>query len=141
MMPVMPQNPTDSTTADNLSAAAFIQRWRGVNASELSTAQSFVIGLCDWLGLPPPHATPEQDYLFERPVTFLHGNGSRSAGRIDCYKRGHFVLEVKKLKAGAYTKGFDDGLLRARSQAEANARALPATEGRHPLCWWSMSAP
>lgn len=79
------------------------------------------------------NATPEQDYLFERPVTFLHGNGSTSTGRIDCYKRGHFVLEAKKLKAETHTKGFDDGLLRARSQGEGYARALPAAEGRPPF--------
>lgn len=52
---------------------------------------------------------------------------------MDCYRRGHFVLEAKKLKAASHTKGFDDGLLRARSQAEAYARALPATEGRPPF--------
>jgi hypothetical protein len=129
----MPDTPADPAAADTLATAAFIERWRGVSASELSTAQSFVIGLCGWLGVAPPHATPEQDYLFERPVTFLHGNGSTSAGRIDCYRRGHFVLEAKKLKAGAHTKGFDDGMLRARSQGEGYARALPAAEGRPPF--------
>ena len=112
---------------------AFIQRWQGVRASELATAQSFILGLCDVLGLEPPHPTPAQDYMFERPITFHHGDGSTSAGRIDCYKRGHFVLEAKKLKASRHTKGFDDGLLRARSQAEGYARALPAAEGRPPF--------
>jgi hypothetical protein len=71
--------------------------------------------------------------MFERPITFQHGDGTTSAGRIDCYRRGHFVLEAKKLKAASHTKGFDDGLLRARSQAEAYARALPASEGRPPF--------
>jgi hypothetical protein len=89
--------------------------------------------LCELLSVPKPHPTPAQDYMFERPVTFAHGDGSSSAGRIDCYKRGHFVLEAKKLKAGAHTKGFDDGLLRARSQGESYARALPAEEGRPPF--------
>ena len=42
-------------------------------------------------------------------------DGSSRAGRIDCYNRGHFVLEAKKQKMGAHTKGFDDGLLRARA--------------------------
>lgn len=115
------------------SAQAFIERWQGVTASELSTAQSFVMGLCDLLGVPKPHANPAQEYMFERPVTFTHGDGSSSAGRIDCYKRGHFVLEAKKLKAGTHTKGFDDGLLRARSQGESYARALPPAEGRPPF--------
>ncbi len=115
------------------AAQAFIQRWQHNTASELATAQSFLMDLCELLGVTKPHPTPEQDYMFERPVTFAHGDGSTSAGRIDCYRRGHFVLEAKKLKAGSHTKGFDDGLLRARSQGEAYARALPGAEGRPPF--------
>lgn len=120
----------DNQAAD---ASAFIQRWQGVTASELSTAQSFVRELCELLGVPVPHPTPEQDYMFERPITFHHGDGSTSPGRIDCYRRGHFVLESKKLKSSTQTKGFDDALLRARAQAEGYARALPSQEGRPPF--------
>lgn len=112
---------------------SFIARWQGVAASELSTSQSFLIDLCRLLGVDTPHPTPEHDYMFERPITFSHGDGSTSAGRIDLYRRGAFVLESKKVRLGTHTKGFDDALLRARSQAEAYARALPATEGRPPF--------
>ena len=115
------------------AAQTFIERWQGVTASELSTAQSFVRELCELLGLASPHATPEQDYMFERPITFHHGDGSTSPGRVDCYRRGHFVLEAKKLRAAGHTRGFDDALLRARAQAEGYARALPALEGRPPF--------
>ncbi|WP_188708642.1 class I SAM-dependent DNA methyltransferase [Polaromonas eurypsychrophila] len=123
------------STSDNhnTKASAFVQRWQGVTASELSTAQSFVRELCELLGVPVPHATSEQDYMFERPITFSHGDGSTSPGRIDCYRRGHFVLESKKLKSSTQTKGFDDALLRARAQAEGYARALPPEEGRPPF--------
>lgn len=116
---------------NHTAAEQFIARWTGKTASELSTAQSFVIELCAFLGVAPP--THELDYMFERPITFSHGDGSTSAGRIDCYLRGHFVLEAKKVKAGPATKGFDDALLRARAQAEGYARALPAAEGRPPF--------
>jgi hypothetical protein len=116
----------------------FIARWQGVAASELATAQSFVTELCQLLEVDPP--THQQDYMFERPITFRHGDGGASAGRIDCYRRGCFVLEAKKLKVsrgdapgGAPSKVFDDALLRARSQAEGYARALPAEEGRPPF--------
>ena len=117
----------------------FIRRWKGVNASEIALSQSFIIELCDLLGVQRPTHAP--DYMFERPITFTHGDGSTSAGRIDCYRRGHFVWESKKLKAslqaqqtgGATTKAFDDALLRARQQAEDYARALPASEGRPPF--------
>lgn len=119
--------------AEDAAAHAFIARWQGVAASELATAQSFVIELCELLGVPRPHATPEQDYMFERPVTFQHGDGSTSSGRIDCYRRGCFVLEAKKLRAAGHTKGFDDGMLRAHSQAMGYARALPVAEGRPPF--------
>jgi len=81
---------TDSNTL------AFIARWKGIAASELATAQSFVAELCELLGVARPHPTPELDYMFERPVTFTHGNGSRSAGRIDCYRRGHFCTGSQK---------------------------------------------
>ncbi len=111
----------------------FIAKWHGVIASELSTSQSFLIDLCTLLGVEAPHATAAQDYMFERPITFAHGDGSQSAGRIDLYRRGAFVLESKKLKTATHTKGFDDALLRARSQAEGYARALPAGEGRPPF--------
>ena len=117
----------------NPVANAFISRWHGVTASELSTAQSFVIDLCALLDVPRPHPTPEQNYMFERPVTFQYGDGSTSAGRIDCYRHGAFCLESKKLRAGAHSKRFDDGLLLARAQAENYARALPAAEGRPPF--------
>lgn len=127
------------TAAATEAAAGFIQRWHGVAASELATSQSFVIELCALLGVAPP--THEPHYQFERPITFQHGDGSTSAGRVDCYKRGHFVWESKKLKAGitaqqagaAPTKAFDDALLKARTQAENYARALPAAEGRPPF--------
>ena len=121
--------PTPDTAHACPQAAAFIQRWQGITASELSTAQSFVRELCDLLGVPNPHPTAALDYMFERPIPFAHGDGSSSAGRIDCYKHGHFLLEAKKTRLRAKTKGFDDALLRARAQSEGYARALPAHKG------------
>lgn len=115
----------------------FIERWRGVTGSERANYQLFITGLCDLLDLPQPEPasedTRENAYVFERRVGFAHGDGSASNGFIDCYRRGAFVLEAKKVKAGAHTKGFDDALLRARAQGEGYARALPATEGRPPF--------
>ena len=118
-------------------AHRFIARWRGAGGSERANYQLFVGELCGLLGvpLPQPAQGDERDnaYVFERRVAFAHGDGSTSAGFIDCYRRGAFVLEAKKLRAGARTPGFDDALLRARAQAEGYARALPAAEGRPPF--------
>ena len=88
---------SDRPAAAPDAVQTFIHRWQGVTASELSTAQSFVIELCELLGVARPHATAEMDYMFERPITFQHGDGSQSPGRVDCYRRGAFVLESKKL--------------------------------------------
>jgi hypothetical protein len=116
---------------------AFIQRWSQASGSERSNCQPFVMELCTLLGLPQPDParedTRDNAYVFERRVTFAHGDGSQSNGFIDCYRRGTFVLEAKKVKAGPATKGFDDALMRARNQAEGYARALPAGEGRPPF--------
>ena len=142
IMPSMSHPPAPAATeaqADTPAAQAFITRWQGVQASELATAQSFVIELCALLGVAPPSHEPH--YQFERPISFQHGDGSSSPGRIDCYRRGAFVWESKKLKAGitaqarggAPTQAFDGALLKARQQAEDYARALPATEGRPPF--------
>ena len=71
--------------------------------------------------------------MFERPLTFQHADGSKSAGRVDLYRRGAFVLESKKFRANTQTRGFDEAMLRAHSQAQNYARALPASEGRPPF--------
>ena len=116
---------------------AFLTHWRDAAGSERSNYQLFVGGLCLLLDLPAPQPAtgqPELDgYVFERRVIFRHGDGSESAGFIDLYRRGAFVLEAKKLKPGATTQGFDAALLRARAQGERYARALPASEGRPPF--------
>jgi hypothetical protein len=122
---------------DTDKTEVFIQRWQSASGSERSNCQLFVTELCALLGLPQPEPasddTSSNAYVFERRVTFAHGNGSQSAGFIDCYRRGAFVLEGKRVKAGPATPGFDDALMRARNQAEGYARALPADEGRPPF--------
>jgi hypothetical protein len=87
-----------SHPATTAQIASFITRWQGVqltSASELSTSQTFILDLCALLGVPTPLPSQEQDYLFERPVTFQHGDGSTSSGRIECYRRSTFVWKSK----------------------------------------------
>jgi hypothetical protein len=111
----------------------FIQRWHQAAGSELATAQSFVIELCELLGVERPHATADQDYMFERPLKEGHSDGSESDRRVDCYKRGHFILEAKKVNTGSHTKSYSHTLMGAHAQAQNYARALPAAEGRPPI--------
>lgn len=115
----------------------FINRWQGADGSELANAQSFTRELCELLGVGVPEParadTRDNAYVFERRVIFNHADGSTSEGRIDCYHRGAFVLESKKLKQGEHTKGFGVAMLGAYKQAEQYVRALPAHEGRPPF--------
>jgi hypothetical protein len=115
----------------------FVARWRTADGTELANYQLFVHDLATLLGVPHPEParedTRDNAYVFERRVTLPRGDGTSSEGRIDCYRRGCFVLEAKKIRAGSGSRGFDDALLRARAQAETYARALPADEGRPPF--------
>lgn len=131
-MPRYHQLMKNSNILDN-SPEAFIALWQGVPASELATSQSFIINLCELLGVNRPHATPEQDYMFERPVTFTYADGSSSPGRADCYRRGCFVAESKKLKAPVGSDRFSRNLIEAHGQAQNYVRALPPQEGRPPF--------
>ncbi|APZ97807.1 hypothetical protein BWQ93_04365 [Sphingopyxis sp. QXT-31] len=129
--------------------------------SEMSNYQLFVERLTGALGLPQPEFAREEtrfnDYVFERNVTFRHPNGTSSTGRIDCYKRGCFILEAKQSakrqqvveteqlalagietaqklgQAKRGTKSWDKVMIAARRQAEDYARALPVDHGYPPF--------
>ena len=115
---------------------AFIDRWKSADGTEKANYVLFVRELCQLLGVPEPDPsrddTRDNAYVFERRVTFQHGDGSESYGFIDCYHRDAFVLEAKKFRK-LEGKAFDDAMLRARGQAEQYARSLPAAEGRPPF--------
>ncbi len=128
---------TDQTPgADPARIQAFIARWSAAGGSERANYQLFIGELCQLLDLPRPDPAQEDTrdnaYVFERRITFRHGDGGSSSGYIDCYRRGAFVLEAKKIRTGG-AQTFDDALMRARAQAEGYARALPADEGRPPF--------
>jgi len=161
-----PQPEADTTMSEHTdngteAARAFIARWEHSGAAERANCQSFLNELCDLIDVPHPDpATADTSlnaYVYERAVTFRHGDGNTSQGFADLYKRGCFVLEAKqgsdapagneplseaardlrrRLKTGVArrgTGGWDDAMLRARGQAEQYARALPTEEGRPPF--------
>ena len=141
--------------------AAFLTRWSASGAAERANAQSFVTELCNLLGVEPPRPkTPDEAanaYVFEKTIPGTTG----SKNFIDCYKRGHFVLEAKQgadadhseaqlsqlgqqqraqRKTGhgqRGTKAWDIAMEKARAQAEKYARSLPREEltagGRPPF--------
>ena len=149
-----------------LDVEQFITHWRDTGGSELANTQSFINGLCRLIGVEAPRGSRTDDaqnnYVFERRVFQDNGDGTVSFGRIDCYKRGAFILEAKqgseadraaaergeddldlfgqtasaRLKRGTArrgTPGWAKAMVQAKGQAERYAKALPADHGWPPF--------
>jgi hypothetical protein len=134
------------------SVEDFVKHWSGrEGGQERANCSLFLIELCDVLGVPhpdPAEASSElNDYVFERRVERRMADGSIETGRIDLYKRGHFVLEAKQSRQRA-SRGpgleaqpelfsaagrdpnsdvgnIDHLMIRARRQAERYIASLP----------------
>lgn len=127
----------DTSDGPPPATGAFIARWSGASGSERANYQLFLTELCALLDVPQPDParedTRENAYCFERRVVFEHGDGTRSQGFIDLYRRESFVLEAKQSGLDLDTPGWDKAMLRAHGQAVQYSRALPADEGRPPF--------
>lgn len=139
----------------------FIKRWADSGGSERANFQQFLIELTSVLEVPAPKPatadTQNDDYRFERPVTFIH-TGTQSRGFIDLYRRSSFIMEAKQGRgqaasddpnqltmlptpAGPQRQGhglrgsrrWDDTMLRARNQADGYARAVAREDGWPPF--------
>ncbi|MEP1441597.1 MAG: DNA methyltransferase [Hyphomicrobiales bacterium] len=140
----------------------FIERWKPSGGSEMGNSQLFAAELTELLGVerPKPATSDGQnnDYRFERPVTFTH-TGRNNRGRIDLYRKGSFILEAKqgsgetkseapdqltllseqdapKTQKGHAKRGsakWDDTMLKARNQADGYARAVSKEDGWPPF--------
>ena len=76
-----------------------IARWLGKQGgAERANYQMFLTELTQALGLeaPNPKGAGLGDYEFEAPVRSAAALGTKGTGRIDLYKRGHFILEAKQ---------------------------------------------
>ena len=155
-----PANQINTTALQKLITDA-----KASGGSELANYQLFVERLCNAYGLKGPDMAKEEtalnDYVFERKVSFNLPDGTSAPGRIDCYKRGSFILEAKqspkrqrqreeaakfadknqlsfftgdkKGKGKPASKGWDQIMLSARKQAEDYAKALPVDHGYPPF--------
>lgn len=99
--------------------ANLIEKWSRSGAAESSNAQSFTNDLCDLLGVPHPDPTLPVDadnaYVFEKRVLGRNGNTKF----VDCYKRGHFVLENKQGAGAGATEV--EGAMSATRKAQLKA--------------------
>ncbi len=146
---------------DTAAIDKLIADFEASGGSELANAQLFVERLAGALGVEQPSPAREEtrlnDYVFERNVTFRHGGGTTTTGRIDCYKRDCFIWEAKqsakrekaraseqlelvgvetKQKPGHAkrgTKSWDKVMIAAKRQAEDYARSLPDDHAYPPF--------
>src|ERR1700676_1719245 len=83
-----------------MQVTPFIERWQNSGAAERANYALFLSELWDFLEVPRPNPAVADDsqnnYVFDRAVTFRHPTGLSSLGFIDLYKRGCFVLEAKQ---------------------------------------------
>ncbi|MEH6654554.1 MAG: DNA methyltransferase [Loktanella salsilacus] len=139
----------------------FIERWQASGGSERANFQQFAVELTQLLDVPGPKiATADaqnDDYRFERPVTFIH-TGAKTRGFVDLYRRGCFVMEAKqgtgqttqtddsqlaliadlpKIQRQGHgqrgSKRWDDTMMRAKDQADGYARAVARDDGWPPF--------
>jgi hypothetical protein len=75
----------------------FLNKWADTGASERANFQPFCDDLCDLIGGERPDGSKpdetENAYVFEKQVPLHQPDGSATTGRIDLYKRDHFVME------------------------------------------------
>ena len=83
-----------------MEVAAFLKTWLGSAGAERANKDSFLIDLCDVLGVPHPNpktGDPKLDsYVFERDAITPQPGEKTTTKWIDLYKEGCFVLEAKQ---------------------------------------------
>lgn len=97
------------------------ERWGRAKAAERANAQTYLIELCEALGVERPRPAGS-GYEFELPIKVIARDGTEAQNFIDLYKEGHFLLEAKDAGEG---KNTDLLLRRAFGQARTYAAHVP----------------
>lgn len=105
---------------------ALADRWAAAKAAERANAQSYVIELCDALGVEPPRPAGS-GYEFEFPIKLTARDGTETQGFVDCYKERHFVLEAKD-----YEEGRSNDVLLRKAYGQARTYAAHDPSGVAP---------
>ncbi len=122
----------DTTSHSNITN--FIERWASSGAAERANYQIFLTELCDVLEVrrPEPTKSDEDDnaYVFEKAVTFHHGDGTSSTGYLQSSGAG----DVRARADGApFLESAADAKLRpqADEQRDADQKKIIGGE-KHP---------
>jgi len=82
--------------------AALAERWVSAHAAERANFQSYLIELCEALGVERP-GPAGSGYQFELPVKVITRDGVETTNFIDCYRRDFFGIEAKDEEPGKST--------------------------------------
>ena len=76
-------------------------RWNDARSAERANFQSYLIELCEPLGVERPRPAGS-GYEFELPVRIVNRDGTEAQNFVGLYKKeGHFVLEAKDPRTAA----------------------------------------
>jgi hypothetical protein len=78
---------------------ALAERWASAQAAERANFQSYLIELCEALGVARP-GPAGSGYQFELPVKVITRDGVETTNFIDCYRRDFFGIEAKDEEPG-----------------------------------------
>src|SRR2546423_1228454 len=86
----------------------FVEKWKKVDLTERSSAQTHFNELCELLGQPRPIDADQkgEGYAFERGVPKSGGKKSGQQGWADVWKKGFFAWEYKRNHANL-NKAYD----------------------------------
>ena len=127
---------------------ALVERWATAKAAERANAQSYLIELCEALGVERPRPAGSGGYEFEYHVRVVNRDGTETSNFVDLVKLGFFLLEAKDDESGRSPEVL---LRKAFGQARSYAANLPGAQqppylmvldvGRTLLVWdrWSGS--
>ena len=106
-------------SSDALRALA--ERWAGAEAAERANFQTYLIELCEAIGVPHP-GPAGSGYQFELPVKVITRDGVEVSNFLDCHRRDFFAIEAKDEEPG---KSTDMLLRRAFGQLRHYASHAP----------------
>jgi YhcG PDDEXK nuclease domain len=130
----------------------FIQCWKAFGGSERANYASFLIGLCELLGVTRPNpSTPSGNgaYVFKREVQEVFTDGTHTSRLLDLYRQGSFMLKTKQgVEAEEASKNMDEIdsklMLNFNAQEEklelvTQIKAADAEFGNHCLLIYGMN--
>ena len=87
---------------DIVALKVLAERWAGAEAAERANFQSYLIELCEALGVERP-GPAGSGYQFELTIKVITRDGTEVPNFLDCYRRDFFAIEAKDEEPGRST--------------------------------------